>query len=259
MSDPDEVDALSDLECAIYLQKLLIAVATGILTKDDHGYGAVRSRFMGNAVLAKLLPQCVRACRNLAQFWSYIKPKFETYEERKRYLWSEMQGLLDYLEGHHKTPADDSISDRLKQFDADGVHAIWAKTLERRIGDPEGAITSARTLLETVCKHVLDAQGVAYDSKADLPALYALTSKSLRLAPHQYAEDTFKKILGGVTAVVGELGSLRNRLGDAHGQGRQAVKPGERHAALAVNLAGSIAMFIVDTFNARNEEGVRPS
>ena len=28
--------------------------------------------------------------------------------------------------------------------------------LQRRFDDPDGAITAARTLLETVCKHILD-------------------------------------------------------------------------------------------------------
>ena len=39
-----------------------------------------------------------------------------------------------------------------------------------RQDDPEGAITAARTLLETVCKHILDETEVDY-SKDDLPTL----------------------------------------------------------------------------------------
>ena len=44
------------------------------------------------------------------------------------------------------------------------------------------------------------------------------------------------------------LGTLRNKIGDAHGQGGRPIKPGERHAALAVNLAGAVATFLVETF-----------
>jgi hypothetical protein len=47
--------------------------------------------------------------------------------------------------------------------------------------------------------------------------------------------------------VVNELGSLRNRLGDAHGKGKGGVRPAPRHSELAVNLAGSIALFLVET------------
>jgi len=51
--------------------------------------------------------------------------------------------------------------------------------------------------------------------------------------------------------VVGGLGSVRNRLSDSHGKGRAAAKPAPRHAALAVNLSGSIAAFLVETWEAR--------
>jgi Abortive infection C-terminus len=128
--------------------------------------------------------------------------------------------------------------------------------LERRASDPEGAITSARALLETVCKHVLDDLGIGYDESADLPKLYRLTSEALKVAPSQHTEHVFKQILGGCTAVVEGLGSLRNRLGDAHGGGRSRVKPAARHAQLAVNLAGAMTSFLVATWEAR--KNVRP-
>jgi hypothetical protein len=66
-------------------------------------------------------------------------------------------------------------------------------------------------------------------------------------------EEVFKRILGGATNVVENLGSLRNKIGDAHGKGRPvAVLP--RHAQLAVNLAGTIATFLVETWLAREEK-----
>lgn len=57
-------------------------------------------------------------------------------------------------------------------------------------------------------------------------------------------------ILGGCSAVVNGLGTLRNKLGDAHGQGKIPVTPAARHAELAVNLAGSLALFLVSTHKA---------
>jgi hypothetical protein len=109
------------------------------------------------------------------------------------------------------------------------------------------AITLARTLLETVCKHILDTHNVTYENDTDLPGLYKLVAKTLNLAPSQHSETIFKQILGGCTAVVEGLGALRNRLSDAHGQGKKIVRPAPRHAELAVNLAGTVAMFLVTT------------
>jgi len=52
--------------------------------------------------------------------------------------------------------SEEFISEMLAHFDPQHVHQIWVAALQRRADDPEGAITLARTLLETVCKHILD-------------------------------------------------------------------------------------------------------
>jgi hypothetical protein len=96
---------------------------------------------------------------------------------------------------------------------------------------------------------------VAYEADSDLPGLYKMAAKSLNIAPSQHSEPVFKQILGGCTAVVEGLGALRNRLSDAHGQGKRPVKPATRHAELAVNLAGAIAMFLVATHDAFSCKG----
>ena len=80
---------------------------------------------------------------------------------------------------------------------------------------------------------------------------WAVATK-LNIAPSQHTEETFKRILGGAVSVVEGIGSLRNKIGDAHGHGKRAVRPSARHAQLAVNLAGTIATFIVETWNERN-------
>jgi hypothetical protein len=135
------------------------------------------------------------------------------------------------------------------------VQAAWQKALDRRAADPEGAITAARTLLETVCKHVLDDAQVAFPDDADLPKLWALAAEHLNLAPHQHQENIFKAILGNCQSVVNHLGAIRNRIGDAHGQGRRPVRPKARHAELAVNLAGTMAAFLVATWQERQGGG----
>ncbi len=49
--------------------------------------------------------------------------------------------------------------------------------------------------------------------------------------------------------LVNGLGTLRNRLSDAHAQGGKApVRPSERHAKLAVNMAGAMAKLMVETY-----------
>jgi hypothetical protein len=64
----------------------------------------------------------------------------------------------------------------------------------------------------------------------------------------------FKSILGNCQSIVNNLASIRNKIGDAHGQGRKAVRAKPRHAELAVNLAGTMASFLVATWMARTKE-----
>ncbi|MDE0098983.1 MAG: abortive infection family protein [Truepera sp.] len=153
-------------------------------------------------------------------------------------------------------PSDELISEVLSSFDEIGVHDAWRKALERRASDPEGAITSARTLLETVCKHIIEEAGDSYGRKDDLPKLYNTAAEYLNLAPSQHSEEVFRSILGNCQSVVGNLAAVRNKLGDSHGQGKRHVRPQPRHAELAVNLAGSMAMFLISTWNQRKRDGM---
>jgi hypothetical protein len=149
-------------------------------------------------------------------------------------------------------PADELISKALVSFDERGVHEAWRKALERRGTDAEGAITAAKSLLETVCKHLIEEAGGNYGENDDLPKLYNLAAEQLKLAPSQHSETVFKTILGNCQSVVNNLAGVRNKLGDSHGQGKRYVKPKARHAELAVNLAGSVALFLVSTWADRN-------
>lgn len=243
----------NDLERVQALQNMLIAVSTGQQAKSED-YGALRAHLLNDQRYKALLPSFIRTNRDLNQFWPFIKAKFGTYAERRAFIWQEFTPLLDFLEGRQRAPLDEATSDALKQFDPEGVHGAWQRALERRTSDPEGAITAARTLLETVCKHILDSKGVQYDAnKIELHELYKLTAAELSLSPSQHTEDVFKQILGGCSAVVNGLGTLRNRLGDAHGKGKSPVKPAPRHAELAVNLSGALSLFLISTFNERRK------
>jgi len=94
----------------------------------------------------------------------------------------------------------------------------------------------------------LDKKGIEYNSaKLEISDLYKMAAKELNMAPEQHSEQIFKQILGGCSAIVNGLGSLRNKHGDAHGKSNKAIKPSLRHAELAVNLSGSMALFLIET------------
>jgi hypothetical protein len=240
------------------LQSLLVTQATGGFS-DAREYVLLRKELLKDTVVGHVLPRFVATSRDLDQFWQFIKPKFSKYAERRQFLWDQFRPAIEAAE-RGASPVDDAAAEALVRLNATSVGAAWRRALERRSSDPEGAITLARSLLESVCKHVLEEMGQPYPDDADIPRLYRLVADQLKLAPGQHPEDAFKRILGGCTSVVEGLGTLRNRHGDAHGAGRNRVKPAPRHAELAVNLAGTMATFIVATWEAQkqNEKVAEP-
>jgi len=235
---------------AIRLQNGLIARATGG-SLDDREYREMRTFFLSRPDTKAKVPDFVRRCSDTSQFWAFIKHERSTYQERRDLIWTAFRPLIEYLEAYDRAPGIQPITETLEAFDPEHVHAAWQKALDRRTEDPEGAITAARTLIETVCKHILDDSKTSYEESADLPKLWGLTAKQLNLAPDQHQESVFKAILGNCQSVVNHLGTIRNRVGDAHGQGRKPVKPKPRHAELAVNLAGTMSSFLVATWKER--------
>lgn len=234
---------LTDLET---MKHMLISTACGG-DRAAGSYPDLRKSLIKSSIGARL-PRFIHTCRDLAEFWGFIQPKFRHYRERSAFLVEEFAPLLDELERAELHPGITPIQDTLAKVDSNHVRDAWQKALDRRTEDPEGAITAARTLLETVCKHILDNCSIPYNDKEELPGLHALAIEQLNLAPSQHTEPIFKAILGNCQAVVNGLGTIRNRLGDAHGRALRQVKPAPRHAELAVNLAGTMASFLVSTW-----------
>lgn len=243
-------DRLRDVES---IKNMMVARATGEVTTDNE-YREIRARLIADAALRDRLPRWVHTCRTLDEFWGVIKPASSTYAGRRALIAKEFDGVLTLLEREESSPSDLTTGEALARLGNEHVREVWRKALERRSTDPEAAITSARTLLEAVCKHVLDERGGTYDDKTDLPQLYSAAASKLRLAPADHSEQIFKQILGGCHSVVQGLGALRNRHGDAHAPGKARVRPAARHAELAVNLAGTMATFLMATLEARERD-----
>ena len=254
MNTPNQEDLIVSIEV---FKNMLTTFATGG-GGDATQFAEGRKMLLEDPRLARVIPRWLKSCRNLDDFWSMIKEKFRHYQERRNWLRTEFEPIFDILEGRKITLVDESIAEALRKSGSAYVHEAWQKALDRREQDPDGAITTARTLLEEVCRFVLDEIGEEYNERADLPVLYGLVAKALNLAPSQHTEQTFKQILSGCHSVVQGLGALRSRVGDAHAKGKTGARAAPRHAAFAVNIAGATASFILETYEARKTEGTLP-
>ncbi len=111
--------------------------------------------------------------------------------------------------------------------------------------DPADAITSARALVESVCKDVLAELGQPIPKHDDLPTLYKMTAFALKVDPTQH-QAVYRQMLQGLVSTVSGLGILRDQMGDAHGQDRTAAPPDIRHARLAAGAAMTVSVFLVE-------------
>jgi uncharacterized protein YfkK (UPF0435 family) len=250
-----EVDAMTAIaelvEKIESLKSILVDRATYNTSNRSEEYERLRRELMRDPRIKGLLPAFLRKCRNLSDFWAYISIEFGTYKERRRFLRDQFDAALTFLEERSVSPVDGVAQEVLETVDSSHVQQAWVKALERRDYDPEAAMTSARTLLETVCKHILDEMGLDYDDTLDLPKLYKLVANNMNLSPSHHTEQVFKQVLAGCQSVVEGLGALRNKLSDAHGKGKKAAKPAPRHATLTVNLSGAMATFLIETWELR--------
>ncbi|MFY2253087.1 abortive infection family protein [Priestia megaterium] len=240
-------EILQDIEV---LKNVLTSRATGEYS-DAEEYKQLRHKLINNTYIKGKLPRFVLTCRSLDEFWGYIKEIAPTYQGRRSYLREEFNELLIDLEqkAYSSSPIDEIISTTISADNSYSyIQESWQKALDRRISDPEGAITMARTLLETTCKHIMDQANEKYDEKADLPQLYKGVQRILNLAPSNHTEDIFKQILGGCVSIVNGLGSVRNKLSDAHGKSIKGPKPSTRHAQMAVNMGGAMAEFLISSW-----------
>jgi Abortive infection C-terminus len=146
-----------------------------------------------------------------------------------------------------------SLQEHLVHIDSQSIISDWDRMLVMTEKDPEDAITSARALVESTCKVILEECGVPYDDKWGLGRLYKEAAGVLQLSPQGYREQVFKQILSGLFSISSGLAEVRNAFGDAHGKGKHPVRATPRHAQLAVNTAGTLAVFLLDTLEARGD------
>lgn len=250
------------------VQELSVVLESGVVRGevDQKKYQALRQLIVDDPVTGPIAPAWLRKYRDLGQLRRFMQSDItstgqqSTYRERRDVIGRGLEPLLDALE-RGVAPLDHSVNEAVRAFTSEEVGRVWGIALQRRSTDPDGAITIARTLVESVLKHIVAELDSSYtpEKLADmkLPQLYTLVSERLQLSPAQHDREDFKKILDGCSAVVSGLGSFRHEYGDVHGKGPRPRRAAPRHAELAVNLAGAMASFLVQTWAARVAEWQR--
>ena len=140
----------------------------------------------------------------------------------------------------------------------DYVRELESKT-EQRLGasDFEGAITSARTMLEAVLLELERRLGTPGDHKGDLQRLFKAVGKQLRIDDERAdLDENFKQVVRGLVQVVNGIAPLRNKMSDGHARER---KPAPHHARVVVNAAKTVATFLVESYIIQRDRGLLKS
>jgi hypothetical protein len=138
-------------------------------------------------------------------------------------------------------------------IDFDTVNRDLERALASAENDPEDAVTSACSVVESVCRSVLVELGLPLPAKKDIQGLYQAVREPLGLTPDKagvsddIANDV-RTILGGLNSVVNGVGALRTHGGDAHGRERGYRRIDPRIARLAIHSASTVSLFFVETW-----------
>jgi hypothetical protein len=124
------------------------------------------------------------------------------------------------------------------------------------LNDPALAIGTAKELVETCCKTILEGRSINFTKSAELPELIKLTVKALELTPDNIparakAAETIKRLLSNLATITQGIAELRNQYGTGHGKAAGSKGLGTRHAKLAVGAASTLAVFLAETHNER--------
>ena len=143
-----------------------------------------------------------------------------------------------------------SLEAALKSRDLHAVEEEFKRCVENVESDPGAGLTAACAGLESLLKHYI------HDEKLELPGdksigpLWKVVRAHLGLGTDLVGEDQ-KKLTGGLSSVIDGVGALRTHAGSAHGGGRDRATVEPRHARLAIHAAHTLAVFLIEEWNAR--------
>jgi hypothetical protein len=125
--------------------------------------------------------------------------------------------------------------------------------------DPAQAIGSAKELVETAAKHVLEQYGEDPDAYDKFPRLVKAAVGKLDLTcdaipdPEKGAQ-ALAMLTGGLGQIAEATAAIRNLYGTGHGRTRSAGADG-RHARLVVGACSTLAAFLLETLDSRMPSG----
>jgi hypothetical protein len=140
-------------------------------------------------------------------------------------------------------------------------HGRPIETIQREVdraklsikNDPADALTAASSMIEATYKFILHDMGRPFPATQDMRGLSKAVHPMLEISPEQAANEDFRAIFQGTISIVHSISAIRTKIGDAHGAAPLRGEPLARHAQLAVNVAGAICIFLLETYEEKQK------
>jgi len=225
-------------------------------TQDDIDDREGRNEYSGGFTLTAV-QECPRQWLNEAVSGGRLRSFLTGFSDRLHKEAEEIAGrtkLVDQLTNAPSSAIASSLESVAERLGYGRVVGDWRAAQEEVQTNPDGAITAACTMVETVCKHILGDMEETLPADQSIQPLYRAVAKKLSLDPTDQAEAEMRKLCGGLATATQNIGAVRTKMGDAHGKAAHFVEPVTSLARLAVNSAGILATFLMEQWFIRKED-----
>lgn len=163
----------------------------------------------------------------------------------------------ELVDAHSNAPIISALTDALAPIDFDTVARDLERALANADADPEDAVTSACSVVESVCRSIIVELDIQMPARKDIQSLYKTVRDHLALDPSGAFRadiiDDVRLTLSGLASCVQGVGNLRTHGGDAHGRERGFVRSIDpRIARLAIHTASAVTLFLIETWQLKH-------
>ena len=144
-----------------------------------------------------------------------------------------------------------SLEEEIRTRHFESIDIEFERATSNIESNPREAISAACNLLESVFKIFIEEEGLEIPKKKDLKPLWAVVRDNLNFNPSSVEDRDLKEILSSLAGVIGGIGALRTHGSSAHGAGKKVYKMTPRHARLAVHSAHTMALFVLESWDAK--------
>lgn len=181
------------------------------------------------------------------------------YDERYARIYQKCKVIVEKIEGTSSVISQ-TADDLKKKFSSEYMSKQIELMVSMQKTNPTNAIGTAKELIESCCKTILDEMGIPWNKTDDVPQLTNKTLDALNLLPANVQStdqgaDAIKAVLGNLRSIPSKLAEIRNPFGSGHGKSASFKGLEERHAKLAVGSSITFVDFVWSTYENQKKTG----